>query len=133
MVVISLLVLQPLGGILAHRVFKSSGPNVVGFGHAWFGRALLVLGAINGAFGLQLADVCLVVQLPDAGSLTPQQNSYPGLVAYAVLMSIVIFSYLVVVFVTDGYKVGGKARLGGSKASPTSSTAREEKGMERHA
>ena len=60
--------------------------------------------------------------------LTPQQNSYNGMVAYAVLMSIVVFSYLVVVFATRGWAVGGKTRLGGaSKAPPASSTAAEGK------
>ena len=57
MVVLSLMICQPLGGLLAHRLFKSSGPNLAGFGHAWFGRALIVLGCINGALGLQLAGV----------------------------------------------------------------------------
>ena len=46
------------------------------------------------------------------GPLQLGENSPDGLIAYAVLMSIIVFSYLVAVFATGGWKFGGKSPSG---------------------
>jgi len=54
--VVGALVFQPIGGLLAHKLYNRNGrKNIAGLGHKWFGRILLILGAINGGLGLQLA------------------------------------------------------------------------------
>jgi len=55
-IVAGLLLLQPIGGLLAHRNFVRTGQkSVIGLGHRWNGRLALLLGIINGGLGLQLA------------------------------------------------------------------------------
>ena len=138
MVVLSFMCLQPLGGYMAHRYFKSTGgPNWLGFAHAWFGRSLLIIGAINGSLGLQLTEVrspaapMTSIVSADRNTDAGVQNSPDGTIAYAVLMSLIVASYLVVVFATRGWQVGGKTQLGRSAhKSPASSTA-DEKRVER--
>lgn len=56
MVVIGALFFQPVGGLVAHRIFKQTRQkNWIGRIHRWVGRVFLVLGAINGGLGLQMA------------------------------------------------------------------------------
>ncbi|KAI9890797.1 MAG: hypothetical protein M1814_003581 [Vezdaea aestivalis] len=56
LVVVSLLFVQAIGGVLAHASYKKTGArSVAGLGHTWMGRALILLGIINGGLGLQLA------------------------------------------------------------------------------
>jgi hypothetical protein len=79
-VVVGLLLFQPIGGILHHRAYKrTNGPTAVGAGHRWLGRALLVLGVINGGLGLQLAD-----------------EGKEFIIAYGVIAGIVYLTWLVV-------------------------------------
>jgi hypothetical protein len=55
-IVVGALLLQPILGLLHHLKFRRTGrPTILGVAHRWWGRALLVLGAINGGLGLQLA------------------------------------------------------------------------------
>jgi hypothetical protein len=55
-IVIGLLLFQPIGGIIHHRLYKQrNSSTAVGTGHKWAGRVLLLLGVINGGLGLQLA------------------------------------------------------------------------------
>jgi hypothetical protein len=55
-VVFSLLAFQPIGGWLQHRYNKRyAGRGVQGTLHVWFGRAIIVLGIVNGGLGLQMA------------------------------------------------------------------------------
>ncbi|OTA56441.1 iron reductase domain protein, partial [Hypoxylon sp. EC38] len=56
-VVVCLMVVQPVLGWLHHRYFlKNQKRGVVSHGHVWYGRALLIMGVVNGGLGLQLAD-----------------------------------------------------------------------------
>jgi hypothetical protein len=56
-IVVGILLFQPIGGILHHRLYvKHQTASIYGVGHRWTGRVLLILGAINGGLGLQLAD-----------------------------------------------------------------------------
>lgn len=56
LVVVGCLLLQPITGLLHHRLFKSRGrSNAATFLHVWWGRAIVTLGIINGGLGLQLA------------------------------------------------------------------------------
>jgi hypothetical protein len=55
-IVVCLLFLQPFGGIIHHCLFsKNQTSTIFGIGHRWLGRIILILGAINGGLGLQLA------------------------------------------------------------------------------
>ena len=55
-VVIGGCAIQPITGLIHHKLFKSrSGPNVATYPHIWLGRTLVTMGAINGGLGLNLA------------------------------------------------------------------------------
>ncbi|XXG98798.1 hypothetical protein Hte_005128 [Hypoxylon texense] len=55
-VVVCLMVLQPVLGWLHHRNFvKHQSRGLASYAHIWYGRALLIMGVVNGGLGLQLA------------------------------------------------------------------------------
>jgi len=55
-VVVCLLVIQPGMGFLHHRYFvNNQRRGVVSYVHIWWGRALLVLGVVNGGLGLRMS------------------------------------------------------------------------------
>lgn len=55
-VLFALVVFQPVGGLLHHFAFKKTGGRTAwSFGHIFIGRIAVILGIINGGFGLQLA------------------------------------------------------------------------------
>lgn len=48
--------LQPFLGALHHVVYKRQGRRgALSHVHVWFGRSLIILGVVNGGFGLKLA------------------------------------------------------------------------------
>lgn len=50
------MVLQPALGWLHHRNFaKHQARGLASLAHVWYGRALLIMGVVNGGLGLQLA------------------------------------------------------------------------------
>lgn len=56
-VVVCLMGVQPVLGWLHHRYFvKHQKRAVVSHAHIWYGRALLIMGVVNGGLGLRLAD-----------------------------------------------------------------------------
>ncbi|KAI1137877.1 CBD9-like protein [Hypoxylon sp. FL0543] len=56
-VVVCLMVVQPVLGWVHHQYFvKHQRRGLVSHAHIWYGRALLVMGVVNGGLGLQLAD-----------------------------------------------------------------------------
>ena len=93
LVTVSALIFQAPLGLLHHRSYKSKGRRTLAsYAHIWWGRALMVLGAINGAFGLTLAG-----------------NSRDGLIAYGTLAGVIYVGYFVVVLLT-GWGKRGTAR-----------------------
>lgn len=51
------MVVQPVLGWLHHKYFmKHQKRGVVSHAHVWYGRALLIMGVVNGGLGLKLAD-----------------------------------------------------------------------------
>jgi len=85
LVVSTTLVIQPIGGLLHHSLYKRHQKRTaVSYGHIWLGRALITLGAINGGLGLQLA----------------ANASSSELVAYGVVAGLVYALYALVVAVT---------------------------------
>ena len=55
-IVISLLVFQPVIGLLHHRAYRtSSNPTSWSLLHVWLGRLIITLGIINGGLGLRLS------------------------------------------------------------------------------
>ncbi|RGP74308.1 cellobiose dehydrogenase [Fusarium longipes] len=54
--VCALITLQPILGYMHHRHFLSHGKRgIISHIHIWFGRALMIIGIVNGGLGLQLA------------------------------------------------------------------------------
>ncbi|KAI9700763.1 MAG: hypothetical protein M1836_002132 [Candelina mexicana] len=79
--VIGLLVLQPILAIIHHQIYKREHKRTVWiYGHIWYGRALLILGAINGGLGLQLSE-----------------NTVKGEIAYGVIVGVMFALWLAVV------------------------------------
>jgi hypothetical protein len=55
--VCALITLQPILGYMHHRYFLShGGRGIISHVHIWFGRALMIIGIVNGGLGLQLAN-----------------------------------------------------------------------------
>lgn len=55
-IVVALLGLQPFLGWLQHRHYlRHQRRGIFGHVHIWYGRALMILGIINGGLGLKLA------------------------------------------------------------------------------
>jgi len=84
-IVVGALIFQPVGGLVAHRMFKHDGrQNAAGMSHKWLGRILLILGAINGGLGLQLA-----------------ANTVSGEIAYGVIAGFFFLLWFVVIAWTE--------------------------------
>ena len=83
-VVVALLGLQPVFGWLHHRHFtKHQGRGIISHIHIWYGRALILLGVINGGLGLQLAG----------------DTSGAWVIAYSVVAGIMFITYVLSVFI----------------------------------
>ncbi|KAI9719820.1 MAG: hypothetical protein M1812_003309 [Candelaria pacifica] len=79
--VIGLLVLQPILAIIHHQIYKREHKRTVWiYGHIWYGRILLILGAINGGLGLQLSG-----------------NTVKGEIAYGVIVGVMFVLWFAVV------------------------------------
>ncbi|KAK5106356.1 hypothetical protein LTS08_000474 [Lithohypha guttulata] len=100
--ILALAFLQPILGIVHHSLFKSRaaaakagtiskrpGRTVPGYIHLWLGRALIVLGMINGGLGLRLA-----------AQSRFETNSRTKTIAYSVGAVIMFLLYLI--FVVKG-------------------------------
>ncbi|KAG5974429.1 hypothetical protein E4U55_008215 [Claviceps digitariae] len=76
-VVCALMGLQPILGWLHHQHYvKTQSRGLVSYFHIWFGRALMILGIVNGGLGLQAAN---------------QSNAF--IIAYSVLAGVVAIVY----------------------------------------
>ena len=85
-VVVLLVIVQPVIGILQHRVFRRTQRKTWGaYAHRWLGRSMLVLGVINGGLGRHLS-----------GS-TSSGGSRGALVAYGVVAGVVYALYIAIV------------------------------------
>src|SRR5271168_647536 len=48
--------IQPVTGWIHHKLYKCHGrPNVATYPHVWLGRAIVMVGAINGGLGFNLS------------------------------------------------------------------------------
>lgn len=90
-VVVALLLFQPLFGFLHHRRFMATQKRgKMTLFHVWYGRILILLGMLNGGFGLKLA-----------------ANSPGGNIAYGVVAGVIGATYVTVMVhseVTGGSK-----------------------------
>ncbi|KAI9663437.1 MAG: hypothetical protein M1829_006075 [Trizodia sp. TS-e1964] len=85
MAVLAALVFQPFLGILHHRLYKKHQPRTwASYAHILWGRALLLLGMINGGLGLRLAE-----------------NTTGGRIAYGVVAGVTGTTYLMVIVFTE--------------------------------
>lgn len=106
-VVVALLAIQPALGYLHHlHYLKNEGRGIVSHGHIWWGRILMVLGAINGGLGLQLSDA---------------NDSY--IIAYSVVAAVMFLVYAIVKTIISMRKktqksAGDGKRKGSGAGSP---------------
>ena len=122
LVVFSALFFQPILGIIHHSIYKKSATpkrTVFAYTHIWYGRALLILGAINGGLGLQLA-----------------KNTTKGEIAYGVIAGVVFLIYIGVIVMASlkGRKSGetGEKMAASSRDSPDRAGMMENGGGMRH-
>lgn len=88
-VVAGLVLFQPAMGLLQHRYFrKSGGKGPFAYLHRWFGRAMIVLGVVNVAFGFRLTGI----GKPGA----PR----PAVIAYGVVAGVIGLVYIMVIVLT---------------------------------
>ncbi|KAK3382893.1 hypothetical protein B0T24DRAFT_645424 [Lasiosphaeria ovina] len=79
-VVVCLMVIQPALGFLHHRNYVATqSRGIISYAHIWWGRALMVLGIVNGGLGLQLSN---------------ERNSL--IIAYSVVAGVIFLAYFVV-------------------------------------
>jgi hypothetical protein len=100
-VVFALLAIQPIGGWLQHKYAVNAGGkrSVWGFAHIWFGRAMIVLGILNGGLGLVLGG---------------DQHDPKRAVPYIVIAAVVGTVYLATI-IWGLVKTGGRSeRIAGS-------------------
>lgn len=97
-IVFCLLTLQPFGGIIHHNFYRTNPTSTIyGVSHRWMGRIILILGAINGGLGLQLA---------------AEEN--PPIIAYSVLTAFFFLLWLAaVVWNNLSGESAGEAGTGG--------------------
>lgn len=62
LVVCTIIIFQPIMGILQHRHFKKRGDkSIFAYMHRWIGRGAIILGMINSGLGFQLARTNVIV------------------------------------------------------------------------
>jgi len=63
LVVCTIIVFQPIMGIIQHRHFKKTGgKSIFAYVHRWVGRGAIVLGMINSGLGFQLAKDNVIIR-----------------------------------------------------------------------
>jgi hypothetical protein len=81
--IVALFLIQPFLGLVHHFLFKKNHTrNVFSHLHIWYGRALMILAAVNGGLGLKLAD-----------------NSRGGTIAYSVIAGVFGAGYIASVLI----------------------------------
>ncbi|KAF5025282.1 hypothetical protein F66182_2615 [Fusarium sp. NRRL 66182] len=96
-IVVVLITMQPVLGWLHHRHFVNHGKRgIVSHVHIWFGRALLIIGIVNGGLGLQLAS-----------------SSMGYIIAYSVIAGIAALLYI------GGAFLGGMRKTSRAKEMST--------------
>lgn len=103
---------QPVMGYLQHRYFvkRGGGRSIFGYLHRWLGRAMLVLGVVNGGLGLWTA----------RREIGEEGASRGVIIAYGVVAGVVGVVYLVVV---AGSNIVKARRAAGSVSKEGQSTA----------
>ena len=98
LVVFSLMFFQPILGIAHHMIYRrKQSRTAFAHVHMWLGRALIILGVINGGLGLDLSE-----------------NTTKGEVAYGVIAGIVFVVYLLALaFAWNQNKKAGGVRNDG--------------------
>lgn len=57
-ILVALISLQPIFGLIHHiNYLKTQRRGIFGHLHCWYGRALMIIGIVNGGLGLQLGNV----------------------------------------------------------------------------
>ena len=109
----SLMFFQPILGYIHHLVYvRSQRRTWWAVAHVWYGRALIILGAINGGLGLKLA-----------------ANSTGGEIAYGVIAGVVFLAWFAVMAI--GFLRSRGKREGETGDKITNSSGSEEEMGER--
>jgi hypothetical protein len=97
LVVFATLFIQPVTGLLHHAIYKRRDrPDAAEHLHVWFGRAIILLGMINGGLGLKLSG-----------------NTKNGEIAYGVVAGVIAMAWMAVILVTAINNKGvARAELG---------------------
>ena len=112
MLVVALLFFQPILGLIHHQLYKKHHARTFWItGHIWFGRAVVVLGAINGGLGLQLAD-----------------NSMKDEIAYGVVAGVVYVAWFAVVVVGAFRSKASEGETGGKLMGTNRGNGHEKRG-----
>ncbi|KAL4730436.1 hypothetical protein ACLX1H_002470 [Fusarium chlamydosporum] len=83
--VCALITLQPILGYMHHRYFLSHGKRgIISHVHIWYGRALIIIGIVNGGLGLQLAN-----------------SSRAFIIVYSVIAGLAALAWLGAIFVGE--------------------------------
>ena len=94
--VVGALLLQAIGGILNHYVYKKHKKRTaVAIVHVWWGRVIVTLGIINGGLGLMLSG-----------------NTVKGEIAYGVIAGMIWLTWVVVVIWSQLRSRGTTAETG---------------------
>ncbi|ELR08723.1 hypothetical protein VC83_07400 [Pseudogymnoascus destructans] len=76
--IFGLILVQPFLGIAHHLLYRREGKGTLfGLLHCWYGRAIIILAAVNGGLGLQMA-----------------RNSRGGEIAWGVVAGVALLAYL---------------------------------------
>ena len=103
-----LILFQPALGIMQHLHYrKTGGKSVMGVGHRWLGRSMIILGIINGGLGF-------VQSGPIGSTYVP---SY-AVVAYSIVAGVVGFIYVSVLLATSFRSKHSKQPRVGEKYRP---------------
>lgn len=103
LVVSTIILFQPIMGILQHRHFKKTGgKSIFAYLHRWIGRGAIILGMINSGLGFQLAGT--------TGIIVPTSSYVRSYVLLGVLVS---FWFSLVVF--DSYRARQKKASGNKR------------------
>ncbi|CZT17283.1 uncharacterized protein RCC_03117 [Ramularia collo-cygni] len=95
-VLMGLLVLQPLSGMIHHKVFQKQHRRVMwSYGHIWLGRILITLGIVNGGLGLMFAMDYPILPPPRA-----------AIIGYSVGAGVMWFIYLFAIMIGEGRREG---------------------------
>lgn len=107
-VVAWMVVFQPALGLAQHLNFRRNGTrSPMGHGHRWIGRAMMLLGIVNGGLGFK-----------QAGKVGSEETPTYAVIVYSVVAVVIFIIYLVVVIFMPALAARRKRSNGGVNEKP---------------